>query len=135
MDSRTPVKPARFTLRPRNAGDVAMIADRLRALSESIRKAVVVTVDRPRSNAQNGRLWALYTEIQRQRLAMTGELWPVEELHEHCKRRILGMRQTALGDLVPHSTAKEGTDAFGQYCDAVMRIAAEEWQVDWRGWD
>ncbi len=128
------MKKSRFILRPRNAGDVDIIEDRLWVLSESIRKPVVVTIDRPRSTSQNGRMWAIYTEIQRQRLTLTGELWPAEELHEHCKRRILGMRETALGDLVPHSTAKEGTDEFAQYCDHVMRIAAEEWQIDWRGW-
>ncbi len=121
----------RLPLRPRNDRDVDRAIAAIRDTSARARKAYTVTIERPRSTEQNARLWAAYKAIQDQRLQTTGELWPVEDIHEHLKRRILGIRQSAFGDAIPESTARLSVDAMQQYTDHVQRIAADEWGIVW----
>lgn len=85
-----------------------------------------------RSLDQNGRMWALYEEIQVQVFDSHCELVPANDIHEHhMKETILGMRTNALGFKVPHSTTGLTTTQMTDYQDHVMQIAADDWGVDW----
>lgn len=123
----------KLPLRPRNQSDVDRAIAAIRDTSERARKRYTVSIDRPRSVEQNTRMWAIYQVIQTQHLEETGEMWPADEIHEHLKRRILGMRETTFGDLIPASTARLDVDGMQQYCEHACRIAADDWGIvfDW----
>lgn len=88
----------------------------------------------PRSNAQNARMWAAYEHIQASVMQSHGELVPTEEIHETLKRRILGMRESPIG-MLPASTTELDTEAMSSYVEHCMRIAAQDWGVEWSGWE
>jgi len=116
-------------LRIATAGDVELLARRLRASVEDKReiKVTVEPWERKRSVEQNALYWVTLTEISRQAPAhMGGQYWPPDVWHEYMRRRFLPMVPGPNGTGLPVSTTTLTVREMAEYITQIQAWMAQE---------